>query len=151
VQLSCFKLRSIQYHPHPHPRRTMAGRSRPNILITGTPGTGKTTTAEQLAQRTGLRHINVGDLVKQHSLHMGWDEQHQAYTLDEDKVCDDMEGPLGEGGCVVDHHSCDFFPERCVPWRTTEACLRHGLPGSAAEEISLLLSNARALLLPQVV
>jgi adenylate kinase len=93
----------------------MPSRSRPNILITGTPGTGKTTTAEQLAARTGLQHINVGDLVKQRTLHTGWDEQHQAYTLDEDKVCDELEAPLGEaGGCVVDHHSCDFFPERHV-------------------------------------
>ena len=37
--------------------------SRPNILVTGSPGTGKTTTAAMIAEKTGLKHINVGDLV----------------------------------------------------------------------------------------
>jgi adenylate kinase len=58
----------------------------PNILITGTPGTGKTTTSEQVAAATGLRHINVGDWVKEKELHSGWDAEHQAFIMDEDKV-----------------------------------------------------------------
>lgn len=85
---------------------------KPNILITGTPGTGKTTTAEQIASQTGFRHINVGEWVKDKGLHSGWDEEFQCYTLDEDKVCDALEDVMGEGGNIVDHHSCDFFPER---------------------------------------
>ncbi|KAI8467870.1 MAG: AAA domain-containing protein [Monoraphidium minutum] len=84
----------------------------PNILITGTPGTGKTTTSEQVAAATGLRHVNVGDWVKEQELHCGWDEEHQAFILDEDKVCDALEDALSGGGNVVDYHSCDFFPER---------------------------------------
>jgi adenylate kinase len=62
------------------------GRTQPNILITGTPGTGKTTTAELLASASGFKHINVGDLVKKDGLHSGWDEEFQAYYIDEDKV-----------------------------------------------------------------
>jgi adenylate kinase len=58
----------------------------PNILVTGTPGTGKTSTCEQVAQATGLKHVNVGDLVKAQELHSGFDEEHQAYIIDEDKV-----------------------------------------------------------------
>ena len=41
-----------------------AGRTRPNILVTGTPGTGKTVTAHTLAEKKGLNYINVGDLEK---------------------------------------------------------------------------------------
>lgn len=37
---------------------------RPNILITGTPGTGKTTTCQQLAASTGFEHVDVGKLVR---------------------------------------------------------------------------------------
>lgn len=85
---------------------------RPNILVTGTPGTGKTTTCEQLAALTGYRHINVGEWVKEKGLHSGWDEEFECFTLDEDKVCDALEDIMGEGGNIVDHHSCDFFPER---------------------------------------
>ncbi|KAL7750637.1 factor activating pos9 [Sorochytrium milnesiophthora] len=87
-------------------------RSRPNILITGTPGTGKTTTSELVAIATGLTHVNVGDLVKDKSLHEGWNDDFQCYILDEDKVCDELEEQMSRGGNVVDFHTCDFFPER---------------------------------------
>jgi adenylate kinase len=84
----------------------------PNILITGTPGTGKTTTTEMLLVAVpGLHHINVGALVKEKNLHDGWDEEWQSYILDEDKVCDEIEGDMLQGGRIVDHHGCDFFPE----------------------------------------
>ena len=84
----------------------------PNVLITGTPGTGKTTTAEAVAAAARLRHINVGDWVKEQELHAGFDEEHQAFILDEDKVVDALEDVVAAGGTVVEHHSCDFFPER---------------------------------------
>ena len=63
-----------------------SGRTRPNILVTGTPGTGKTVTASELSKRTGLNHINVGDLAKEKDLYEGWDEQYGCHVLDEDKV-----------------------------------------------------------------
>ena len=82
-------------------------RSKPNILITGTPGghthththarththththtqgTGKSLTSSEVANQTGLAHIDVGTLAKEHDLFEGWDEQFQCPILDEDKV-----------------------------------------------------------------
>lgn len=87
-------------------------RSRPNILITGTPGTGKTTTSEMAAEATGLKHINVGDLVKAKGLHEGLDTEYDSYILDEDKLIDEMEDFMRPGGNVVDFHTCEIFPER---------------------------------------
>lgn len=87
-------------------------RSAPNVLITGTPGTGKTTLAQQVAEQTGLRHVNIGDLVKSQQLHSGWDDEFECLVIDEDKVCDALEDLMTEGGCLVDYHGCDFFPER---------------------------------------
>eukprot|EP00618_Florenciella_parvula_P026265 CAMPEP_0119529420 /NCGR_PEP_ID=MMETSP1344-20130328/43435_1 /TAXON_ID=236787 /ORGANISM="Florenciella parvula, Strain CCMP2471" /LENGTH=178 /DNA_ID=CAMNT_0007569053 /DNA_START=37 /DNA_END=570 /DNA_ORIENTATION=- len=87
-------------------------RTRPNILITGTPGAGKTNTSSMVAERTGLRHVECSELVKSEGCHEGWDEGFQSYTLDEDKLCDVLEPMMAEGGNVVDFHSCDFFPER---------------------------------------
>lgn len=40
-----------------------------------------------MAAATGLVLINVGQWVKDKELHCGWDEEHQAFILDEDKVC----------------------------------------------------------------
>ncbi|XP_065867357.1 adenylate kinase isoenzyme 6 homolog [Euphorbia lathyris] len=87
-------------------------RSKPNILITGTPGTGKTTTSLALAEATQLRHINIGDLVREKNLHDGWDEQFESHVINEDLVCDELEDIMQEGGNIVDYHGCDFFPER---------------------------------------
>ncbi len=65
----------------------MASPSGRNILITGTPGTGKTSLCQAVASATGFKHIEVGALVKEKGLHDGWDEEHSCYTLNEDKVC----------------------------------------------------------------
>eukprot|EP00882_Tetradesmus_deserticola_P024467 GHRQ01026739.1.p1 GENE.GHRQ01026739.1~~GHRQ01026739.1.p1 ORF type:complete len:125 (+),score=39.16 GHRQ01026739.1:200-574(+) len=32
--------------------------------------------------------------------------------IDDDKVVDALEDVVSAGGCLVDYHSCDFFPER---------------------------------------
>lgn len=64
----------------------MARRAQPSILVTGTPGVGKSTFAESLAAATGLRYINVGELCKEKSYFDGWDEERQCHYIDEDKV-----------------------------------------------------------------
>jgi broad-specificity NMP kinase len=61
-------------------------RTQPNIIITGTPGTGKTSHCELLAERTGLKHISVNQVVKDRECHEGWDEEYQSWIVDEDKV-----------------------------------------------------------------
>lgn len=67
----------------------MAGRitrTRPNILVTGTPGTGKTITCSEVADKTGYKHVDVGQIAKVNRYYEGWDEQYQCPILDEDKV-----------------------------------------------------------------
>nr|POF24665.1 isoform 2 of adenylate kinase isoenzyme 6 like [Quercus suber] len=59
-------------------------KRRPNILVIGTPGKGKTTTSSALAEATQLRHIIVGDLVKEKNLNDGWDDQLDCYVINED-------------------------------------------------------------------
>jgi adenylate kinase len=63
----------------------MAG---PVIVITGTPGTGKSTHAQMLAEESpiSLKHINIGDWVKEKRLFEDFDHEWQSYTVDEDKV-----------------------------------------------------------------
>lgn len=88
-------------------------RRQPNILITGTPGTGKSTMAQALvAQAPALRLIEVSQLVKDKQLHDGWDEEYQTYILDEDRLLDELEDELEAGGVVVEYHAAELFPER---------------------------------------
>ncbi|CAI8004042.1 Adenylate kinase isoenzyme 6 [Geodia barretti] len=59
-----------------------------------------------------MRHVDVGLVAKQQDLYDGFDDQYQCPILDEDKVIDELEEVMSEGGNVVDYHGCDFFPER---------------------------------------
>ena len=61
----------------------------PVIVITGTPGTGKSTHAQLLLNDSPipLRHVNVSEYVKEHGHYESYDEKWQSYTVDEDKVC----------------------------------------------------------------
>jgi len=106
-------------------------RTWPNIIITGTPGTGKTTHCTQLADISSdrLRHMNIGELVKEEDLHNGWDEQWRCWKVDDDKLLDhlipiletsssiahDSPNPLdSHTGNIIDWHSCSIFPLRLI-------------------------------------
>ena len=61
-------------------------RTAPNIIITGTPGVGKTSHCEELAAKTDLKHMSINQIVRQRGCYDGWDGEHQSFLVDEDKV-----------------------------------------------------------------
>ena len=86
--------------------------TKPNVVITGTPGVGKTSLARAVAECTGLQHLNVGDVIRENGFYVEKDEEFDSYVPDEDALLDHMEELMVEGGYVVDYHSSDLFPER---------------------------------------
>ncbi|EXJ75624.1 uncharacterized protein A1O5_00131 [Cladophialophora psammophila CBS 110553] len=100
-------------------------RSLPNIIITGTPGVGKSTTCTQLlglasttTPAVNLKHLSINDLVKSRSCHSGFDEELQTLIVDDDKLMDEVEKDIsdgeGEGGWLIDWHSTAGFAVRWV-------------------------------------
>ncbi|KAG5970553.1 hypothetical protein E4U55_001613 [Claviceps digitariae] len=89
-------------------------RESPNIIVTGTPGVGKTTHCETLSQRTGLRHVSVNQVVKDKECHEGWSDEFQSFIVDEDKLLDSIEEDIKTGGCIIDWHACDLFPRSWI-------------------------------------
>eukprot|EP00559_Dactyliosolen_fragilissimus_P001808 CAMPEP_0184863778 /NCGR_PEP_ID=MMETSP0580-20130426/12406_1 /TAXON_ID=1118495 /ORGANISM="Dactyliosolen fragilissimus" /LENGTH=186 /DNA_ID=CAMNT_0027362293 /DNA_START=41 /DNA_END=598 /DNA_ORIENTATION=+ len=93
-------------------------RNRPNILITGTPGVGKTSTAKLIAEQLKMKHLYVGDIIAQNQFYEGFDEELNTHIVDEDKLLDLMEVMIRKAnteenvGVVVDYHACELFPER---------------------------------------
>ncbi|KAJ3458684.1 hypothetical protein MRS44_012793 [Fusarium solani] len=89
-------------------------RTSPNIIVTGTPGVGKTTHCESLAERTGLRHLSVNQVVKDKECHEGWSDEYHSWIVDEDKLLDAIEDDVKAGGCIIDWHACDLFPKSWI-------------------------------------
>ncbi|KTW28240.1 nucleoside-triphosphatase [Pneumocystis jirovecii RU7] len=89
-------------------------RCRPNILMCGTPGTGKTTHALRLCRLYDLHHLSVGDIVKKSGCHKGKDATWDAYIVDEVKLLKYLEKDIQQGGVVVDWHTCNVFPVHWV-------------------------------------
>ena len=92
----------------------------PNVLVTGTPGVGKTSLCSLLESQlpedydmSGFRYVKLAELINTKKLYKEWNDEFNVPEFDEDMVCDELE-PLmsNEGGIILEFHSCDFFPER---------------------------------------
>lgn len=66
----------------------------------------------QAAKATELKYINVGEFVQSHDCHSGRDDTYDTFILDEDKLIDELEPVVGNGGYIIDFHSPEIFPER---------------------------------------
>lgn len=62
-------------------------RTSPNVIITGTPGVGKTVHCEQVAQEIGLKHLSINQIAKDRDCFETYDEERKTWVVDEDKVC----------------------------------------------------------------
>jgi adenylate kinase len=80
-------------------------RAHPIVLLTGTPGTGKTLHSEVLAgvSESPLVHLNIGDIVKEHGFHEGFDEEWQSYIVDEDRLLDYLEDVVNPRDGPAEH------------------------------------------------
>jgi adenylate kinase len=61
-------------------------RKSPNIIVTGTPGVGKSRHCEHIASVTGLRHMAVNKVAEERSCLDGRDAELGSWIVDEDKV-----------------------------------------------------------------
>jgi len=144
------------------------GKQAPVIIITGTPGTGKSTHAQLLADESPvpLRHINVGEWVKEKGFYEDFDQEWQSYTVDEDKLLDELEPIVADGGVILDWHTCEVFPERwadlvvvlrCDHTQLWERLEKRAYPlkkiqeNNEAEIMQVVLEEARSSYPPEIV
>lgn len=89
-----------------HPRKF------PVVLITGTPGCGKTLHSQVLAADSDVKmtHLNIGDIVKQHGFHNGFDEEWKSYIVDEDRLLDYLEEVVNPEDGAAETGECSEQP-----------------------------------------
>jgi len=78
------------------------------IIVTGTPGVGKTAVGKLLAKRLGSEFLSLGDLVKTQRLHKGFDRRARSYIIDEPAVENTLQRYFEdqrEKGIVFETHS----------------------------------------------
>ncbi len=84
------------------------------VVITGTPGVGKSTVARLLAQRLGAELLELGELVAKEGLHEGLDPETGSLLVDLDVLAKRVEEILSSrpGGLiiVVGHYAHDVVP-----------------------------------------
>jgi adenylate kinase len=84
------------------------------VIITGTPGVGKTVHCEKLAQEVGLRHLSINQVAKDRGCFESYDQDLETWIVDEDKLLDAIEDEVLQGGYLIDWHACDLFPKSWI-------------------------------------
>ena len=92
------------------------------FIVTGTPGTGKTTFAKKYAKENGLVYLNGNDIIAENSLVDEVDEERDVNVIDESKfadVCVSLSKDYESKGknIIIDSHLSHYidpkFVEKC--------------------------------------
>ncbi|RLE54770.1 MAG: hypothetical protein DRJ40_10240 [Thermoprotei archaeon] len=85
------------------------------VLITGTPGTGKTTVAKKLSQVLNAEYIDVGSFCLSHNLCVEYDARRDTYVIDLERARSELREYLAElSKVVVDTHIPSVMPPDLV-------------------------------------
>lgn len=85
------------------------------IVITGTPGTGKTSVAKRVAEILKALHIDLSKLVIDEQLYVDYDEERASFIIDEEKVIEKLKKLINENDLVIiDSHYGEIVPKEYV-------------------------------------
>jgi adenylate kinase len=132
------------------------------LVVTGTPGVGKTTVSAILAVKLGGLHLDIATLVKSAHLTKGYDKKRQTLIADTDRLAQRVQQIMSKTSksLIVDgHYSTDVVPAkqvtrvfvlRCHPEELRNRMNARGFQGSkvkenlAAEILDVCLADAIA-------
>jgi len=85
------------------------------IIVTGTPGTGKTTIAKALAKKLKMMYLDVNKVIDEYKLKESYDKKRKSYIVDEKKLSKILVRLSKEQkNLIVDSHLSHFMPKKHV-------------------------------------
>jgi adenylate kinase len=91
------------------------------IVVSGTPGTGKTTYAKKLAKEKGFLYIDVNKVIDENKISEGYDRKRKTKIIDTDKLNKHLislikkeEKNKKTKGIVIDSHLSHYLPKKYV-------------------------------------
>jgi len=122
------------------------GKFKHVIVVTGTPGVGKTIVSEKLAAKLGAVHIDIATLVRQEEITDGYDEKRQTLIADTEKLARRAEQIIARTHktIIIDgHYATDIVPKsqltrvfvlRCHPKQLKQRMEERGFQGMKLKE-----------------
>ncbi len=93
------------------------------IIVTGTPGTGKTTISKHLCEMYSLRYIDVNRVISSKGLSIGYDEERDCRIVDDKRLVNELKVLIDAfksqrsskfNGIVIDSHLSHYLPKSYV-------------------------------------
>lgn len=85
------------------------------IIITGTPGTGKTTVAKALAKRLKIPYLDVNKVIDNYHLKESYDRKRKTYVVDEKKLGKVLVSLIKNNkNLIIDSHLSHYVPKKHV-------------------------------------
>jgi adenylate kinase len=85
------------------------------IIITGTPGTGKTEIAKALAKITNHTHLDVNRIIAKHNLKESYDKKRLTYVVDEKKLSNILIKLIkSNNNLIIDSHMSHYIPSKYI-------------------------------------
>jgi len=87
------------------------------IIFTGTPGTGKTTLAIELAKKTGIPYLDVNIIIQECNLRESYDKINKTYIVDEKKLSKVLTNIIKDSkDLIIDSHLSHYIPAKYVDY-----------------------------------
>lgn len=90
------------------------------IIVTGTPGIGKTMFSKKLSQELDIEYLSLNDIIMDRRFVVGYDEERNSYIVDEDKAREHI-GVIvrNKKNLIIDSH----LAVSIVPCESVDICI----------------------------
>ena len=93
------------------------------VIVTGTPGTGKTKLAKEISRKSGLKYVDVKEFIRKNKLAFEYDKERKCAVVDEKKLAKELIVLIKKNkNLVIDSHLSHFIPPKYVDLCIVTTC-----------------------------